>query len=278
MAPRLSGTSFSRRNSWLTRARVTPSARATSAMFRHGSSALLEPPRPRKRRPDTRQPTGPLGVPSQVSYPGWVSARQERLDPRIRELKMNPGKVLARLVQSTYGAPERARFCEFEPTAENDAVAAEAGRAILAGSLPIAGACTYLTAAWALRLRTEHELPVCCVAGDLQVRGRWAFRTSGSDISRQFDESNDGWSGHCWIQLGRHKIGDLSLCRTAYRQPDGSNLKAAVLDAFGSTSGLFILRRGVLVDARFEYQPKYVLSDEQMAILVQSARDIGRLQ
>lgn len=180
-------------------------------------------------------------------------------------------KTLTRLVEETHGKSERTRFAEFEPTNEHLEVALEIGRVLLEENPPQAGACAYLSSAWALKLQTEHGLPVHCVAGDLRIRRTWAFRTSGPNISHQLDESTDDWEGHCWIQFGCYKIGDLSVCRTAYHQPDSSNLKAAVFELFGPRRGLFIAPRGILLDNEFEYTPRYVLSNLQMSNLSEQA-------
>ena len=190
---------------------------------------------------------------------------------------MNAKRAMAMLVRATHSSRERARFLKYESTHTDREVAVHVGHGLLERSPPRAGACTYLTAAWALSLREEHGLAVFCVVGDLRVRGVWAFRTSGVDISRQLTESSDGWDGHCWLQLGHRTIGDIATCRTAYVQPDGSNLKAAILDAFGAGRGLFVMERRELLDQGFEYMPRHVMSNTQMRAIVNGAAGLSLL-
>jgi hypothetical protein len=191
---------------------------------------------------------------------------------------MKPQEQAARLVEATYGKAERARFLGFDPADDVLAQVAEAGRVVLARSPPISGACTYMTAAWVSVLRGAYGLPAYFAVGDLRVRGRWAFRVRDArTLAGQLDESSDRWDGHCWLLLGNH-VGDMSVCRTAYAQPEGSNLRAAVLDEFGPGRGLFLSRRGRLSDRGFEYTPMYVASDEQIDALVNGAVASGRLK
>lgn len=183
---------------------------------------------------------------------------------------------LASLVEDSYGATERSRFLSFEATSLHLDQAAQAGIALLRSAPSVPGACTYMTAMWTAMLRDNVHVPVYCVAGDLRVRGRMAFGSAESDIARCFATSSNGWDGHCWLVLGEH-LGDISIFRTAYAQPHGSNLRRAVVDEFGPGRGLFLMHRSDALAAGFEYRPKYVVRDAEMTALIQGARAAGWL-
>lgn len=186
---------------------------------------------------------------------------------------MKPQEQLARLIEATYGKAERSKFSGFAATEEQITDIRQIGRMILEHSTPMPCACTYLTATWVVMLRKALKLPVYCVVGDLRVRGTWAFRTSG-DLKRQLEQSSEAWDGHCWAVIG-NQIGDISLRLTALARPEGSNLREAVLDKFGTGTGLLIGKRGRFADIGFEYTGKYVASDQQLFALAGSAAEAG---
>jgi hypothetical protein len=189
---------------------------------------------------------------------------------------MNPKADLPRLIEASYDVAEKTRFFSFETTYSHLEQAAEVGAAVLGRSPITPGACTYLTATWVAVLRDRLNFPAYCVAGDLCVRGRMAFGSTDPDVAQRFGESCDAWDGHCWLVLGQY-IGDISVFRTAYAQPHGSNLRQAVLDEFGPGRGLFLLRYSDTLAAGFEYRPKYVIREKEITALINGARTIGML-
>jgi hypothetical protein len=189
---------------------------------------------------------------------------------------MNPDMGLPSLIEVSYDAAEKSRFLSFEATAVCLEQAVQVGMEILRRSPSVPGACTYLTAMWTAVLRDNLQLPVYCVAGDLCVHGRMAFGSADPDIARCFAASSDAWDGHCWLVLGQH-VGDLSVFRTAYAQPQGSNLRQVVLDEFGSGRGLFLMRGSDALATGFEYRPKYVVREAEISALILGARAAGRL-
>ena len=189
---------------------------------------------------------------------------------------MNSDLILPRLIEVSYGAAEKSRFLAFDATTLHLEQAAEAGTAILRRSPSLPGACTYLTAIWAATLRDVLSLPAYCVAGDLYVRGRMAFGSTDPNVARRFSESSDAWDGHCWLALGRY-VGDISVFRTAYAQPQGSNLRQAVLDEFGPGRGLFLMDWSDALTTGFDYRPKYVVREAEITALMKGARAAGML-
>lgn len=190
---------------------------------------------------------------------------------------MNSDLILPRLIEVSYSAAEKSRFLAFEATKIHLEQAAEAGREILRRSQSLPGACTYLTAMWAAMLRDNLGLPAYCVAGDLYVRGRMAFGSTDPDVARCLGgESSEAWEGHCWLALGRY-VGDISVFRTAYAQPQGSNLRQAVLDEFGPGRGLFLMRWSDALTTGFDYRPKYVVRESEITALIKGALAAGKL-
>jgi hypothetical protein len=103
-----------------------------------------------------------------------------------------------------------------------------------------------------------------------------AFGSSNPDVAKNLTTSDIGWDGHCWLALGAY-VGDLSIFRSAYAAPEGSNLRATVIEQFGFGYQLFL---GPWTDAQqmgFNYQPKHVATEEEINCLVQGARAVGRL-
>lgn len=189
---------------------------------------------------------------------------------------MISSRDLPGLVEVSYDTAEKSRFLSFDATDLHLDQAVQMGLEILRRSPNIPGACTYLTAMWTAMLRDNLRLPAFCVAGDLCVRGRMAFGSSDADVARRFTVASDVWDGHCWLVLGQH-VGDLSVFRTAYAQPQGSNLRQAVLDEFGPGGGLFLMRGSDALTTGFEYRAKYVVRESEMTALINGARAAGRL-
>jgi hypothetical protein len=184
---------------------------------------------------------------------------------------MSSDSGLARLIEASYDAAETSRSASFTAAEVHMQLAADTGSNLLRVSPSVPGACTYLTAAWTAILRDSHNLPAYCVAGDLCVRGRMAFGCPDLDLSRCFDASSNAWDGHCWLALGQ-LVGDISVFRTAYAQPENSNLRQVVLEEFGSGRGLLLMHNADALAAGFEYRPKYVLREAQVTSLIQGAR------
>jgi hypothetical protein len=129
---------------------------------------------------------------------------------------------------------------------------------------------------WAAMLQDALSLPAYCVAGDLYVRGRMVFGSTDPNVAQCLSESSDAWDGYCWLALGRY-VGDISVFRTAYAQPQGSNLRQAVLDEFGLGRGLFLMHYSDALTTGFDYRPKYVVRESEITTLIMSARTVGKL-
>lgn len=190
---------------------------------------------------------------------------------------MNSDLSLSKLIKTSYDAAEESRFLGFNATKLHLEQAKDAGRLILRRSPSIPGACTYLSAMWVAMLRDSLHLPAYCVAGDLYVRGRIAFGSTAPNAAKRLDASNDVWDGHCWLALGRY-IGDISVFRTAYAQPQGSNLRQAVLDKFGPGRGLFLMRWSDALTSGFDHRPKYVATESEITALINGALAAGKLK
>jgi hypothetical protein len=186
------------------------------------------------------------------------------------------GQDIPALIAATFGNDECDRFLGYHPDSTDLQQSAKLGAEVLRRSPPQAGACTYITAMWAALLRDNLDLPAFAVAGDLWVRGVPAFGSSETAVARSLETSCDQWDGHCWLALGEF-IGDASLFRTAYAQPEGSNLRIAVVEEFGLGKGLLLATSTDLRDSGFDFRPKYVLRDDQLSTLVEGAHRSGLL-
>ncbi|WP_437760764.1 hypothetical protein [Sorangium sp. So ce1389] len=103
-----------------------------------------------------------------------------------------------------------------------------------------------------------------------------AFGSADPEVAKQLAASNAAWDGHCWIALGSY-VGDISIFRSAYAAPEGSNLRTVVVEQFGLGRGLFLATRSDAMQANFSYRPKHVVTEAEIAGLILSARAVGRL-
>lgn len=183
--------------------------------------------------------------------------------------------VLPGLIEQSYDAAEKLRFSGFTITALHLQQAISAAGDILRRSPNVPGACTYLNAMWTAMLR-HVGLPAYCVAGDLCVRGVMAFGSTDSDNTLRFDGTGGAWDGHCWLAFGDY-TGDLSLFRTAYTLPVGSNLRQAVLDEFGPEQDFLFMNNSDATATGFHYRPRYVANETEITGLLLGARSVGLL-
>ena len=132
-----------------------------------------------------------------------------------------------------------------------------------------------MTAMWAAFIRDNTEYPVHAVAGSLFVDGNHVFGSSLTtvQVKKAFSGTNLDWDGHCWIIFG-NLIADVSLFRTAYSEASPPILKNKVLSEFGEGRGLFIAPIETTRQAGFVYEPKYVLTNDEITRLFNGARSM----
>lgn len=170
---------------------------------------------------------------------------------------MRAPAALIELIQRSYGNAEAERHRAYVPSREHLELAAAAGTEILKRTSVAPGACTYMSAMWAAMLRDNLKVPAFCVAGDLCILDRMAFGSTDPEVAMQLGSSNDAWEGHCWLALGDY-LGDISVFRTAYAAPEGSNLRAVVTEQFGPNRGLYLGRSHDALQEGLDYRPKHV--------------------
>jgi hypothetical protein len=129
---------------------------------------------------------------------------------------------------------------------------------------------------WVAKLRDELNAPAFCVAGHLYARGRMAFGSADPEVAKQLAASRENWDGHCWIMLGGY-LGDISIFRSAYAAPEGSNLRAVVIEKFGYNRGLFLKQWSEVGQWDLEYCPKHVATETEITGLINGARTKGQL-
>jgi len=184
--------------------------------------------------------------------------------------QLDISESLVSLIERSYGRAERSRYLSFEITKDHLEQAALFGEEILRRNDPVPGACAHLTALWTAMLRDALNLPVFCVAGDLFVMGRMTFGSADPHEVSTLCLSNNEWDGHCWLGIGQY-VGDISVFRTAYAQPEGSNLRQTVLAQFGFKRSLFLMSWSDACAIGFKYHPKYVAKEMEISGLIKGS-------
>ncbi|HUD95236.1 hypothetical protein [Sphingobium sp.] len=112
-----------------------------------------------------------------------------------------------------------------------------------------------MSAAFAVQLERRLVAPIQVVAGTLTVEGQPVF---------------DDRQGHVWVMIGPY-IADISIFRIAYSRFGPAALSRHVDLTFGPNKGLYVdpwhksHRRGL------GYEPRYVLSEEEVTRLMGGA-------
>jgi len=180
--------------------------------------------------------------------------------------------ILSRLITESYDAVEAESALSFQPTDSALQKLLEAGKAVLSSFPYKPGACTLMSAMWTALIRDNTEYPIHAVAGSLFIDGHHLFGSDSTANQRKgaFKGINLDWDGHCWIIFG-NLIGDVSLFRTAYSNASPRVLKEKVLSVFGEGRGLFVMPADTTTKRGIRYEPKYVLTDDEITGLCNGA-------
>lgn len=173
--------------------------------------------------------------------------------------------TLSRLITESYSAVEAESALNFQPTETAISQLAEAGKAVLQVFPYKAGACALMSAMWIASIRDNTKYPIHAVAGSLFIDGYHLFGrdAAANQTKGAFNGTNLDWDGHCWIIFG-NLIGDISLFRTAYSDNSPRVLKEKVISVFGEGRGLFVMSYDATLEYGIRYEPKYVLTDDEI--------------
>ena len=150
----------------------------------------------------------------------------------------------------------------------------EVGRRVLTAFPTIPGACTAMSALYAVGLETASCGPVHVVAGDLSVPEGRVFGDGGADdLADVFNASDPSWNGHCWIMVG-DRIADVSICRTAKSDKAPPALAHHMRQTYEGKTGLLIHSTVAAADTGLFYRPRYVLTKDQVDGLARGAMAI----
>ena len=179
---------------------------------------------------------------------------------------------LRQLIMNSYDDTEAERAISFHPSESVVEKLVDAGREVLTRFRYTPGACALMTAMWAAFIRDNTGYPIHAVAGILIIDNQLVFGSNHStkEIKSAFSGINFDWDGHCWIVLG-NLIGDVSLFRTAYSDKSPFVLKKNILSEFGEGRGLFLCPSENIVRTGIYYDPKYVLTDNDITGLIKDA-------
>jgi hypothetical protein len=180
--------------------------------------------------------------------------------------------LIKKLIAESYDEIEANNYLTFKPTNDQVQQLAEAGNSVLTRFPYQAGACALMSAMWGALIRDNTDFPIHVVAGSLYIDGQHIFGSdpSANHIKDAFVGKNLDWDGHCWVAFG-DLIGDVSIFRTAYSKDSPPILKNKVLSSFGEGRGLFVATMDSMIENGFKYEPKYILTDNEISGLFKGA-------
>lgn len=187
----------------------------------------------------------------------------------------NNHETIIRLIEKSYSINESLKWDSYEVTSQDKNYIVTRGQEILENFPYIPKCCAPMSSMWAALIRDNTNIPAHVVAGCLNFKGKKLF---GNDLKTDkiqdvFFNSNSSWDGHCWVMFG-HLIGEISLFRTAYKEKQHVWLKRMVIESFGKGRGMLLATLSDAEKLGLQYQPQYILTDDQITGLELGARDI----
>ena len=175
---------------------------------------------------------------------------------------------LRELIAESFGEVAAEQWSDLAVGEDDKRKLADAGRQVLQ-LFPgrTSYACCLMSAAYSVMLEHVGTKPAYVVAGSLYAGD---MRIFGEDVEfdgkARFSETNMSWDGHAWIVYGDW-LADVSLFRTADSDKSSPALKEHVKRQFGHGKGLYACKLGSEVEHGFRYQPRYVLTLDQVNAL-----------
>ena len=147
---------------------------------------------------------------------------------------------------------------------------AEHGKEVLSRIPKMPYGCAYMSALWGASIKDHTDIPVEVIAGNLSINNKKIFYSDRSpqSIAQDFKSSNLAWDGHVWVSFAG-MIGDISIFRSAYSEPESHWFHQLIVNEFGKGKGLLL---GNLPN--MEYTAKYILTDDEITSLIQSLGSI----
>lgn len=187
---------------------------------------------------------------------------------------MLPAKDLVQLgqrVAATHGWAAAKAFKAYTWTEADKARIAGCAADLLKVFPQQGGSAILLSAALAVQLERHLDAPVHLVAGTLSVDGmpvrgdRRPF-----DGAQTFGAEPAPWDGHVWVMVGAHvvDVAIFGLARSADCKPE---LARHVHTMFGPDKGLYADEWRRSRRMGLEYEPQYVLSEEEVNRLMTAA-------
>jgi hypothetical protein len=168
------------------------------------------------------------------------------------------------LISSSYSKEEAGKFFQYTLSNVDTRAIVQAGMDILQHIPQIPYACAHMSALWGARIRDSTSIPTHVVAGNLFMNKRKIFFSDDNleKVKRAFETSNAAWHGHVWVSFAG-RIGDISLFRSAYAEPQEHWFHQLIVQEFGRGRGLLLGPPSNMI-----YEAKYVLTDENINALI----------
>lgn len=177
--------------------------------------------------------------------------------------KMKDLPALGKLIAVHHGWSVARDFKAYEMDDTARAKVSAAALDILRVFPPQPGACSLMSAAFAVRLEEILDGPIQVVAGTLSVNGAPVLGDRKPPCSGAFSDGNVTWNGHVWTMIGPY-IADVSMFRTAYSRSGPTTLSRHVDLTFGPNKGLYVDHWGRTRKVGLQYEPSYVLSRDEV--------------
>ncbi|PNU06887.1 hypothetical protein [Novosphingobium guangzhouense] len=187
---------------------------------------------------------------------------------------MLPVKDLAQLgqrVAATHGWAAAKAFKAYTWTEPDQARIAGCAADLLKVFPQQPGTGILLSAALAVQLERHLDAPVHLVAGTLSIDGMPVRGNRASfDGPHVFGAEPPVWDGHVWVMVGAHivDVAIFGLARSADCRPE---LARHVHSVFGPDKGLYADQWRRSRRMGLEYEPQYVLSDDEVNRLMTAA-------
>lgn len=184
---------------------------------------------------------------------------------------LNDLALLGQRVAATHGWAAAKAFKAYTWTESDRAEIAACASEILKVFPKAAGNEDLLSATLAFQLQRRLQAPVHLIAGTLSVGGI-AVRSDRlpSDGSSPFAVEAEPWRGHLWVMVGPHIV-DTTIFRLANGADCPAVLARHVHSVFGPDKGLYANHWRNSRKVGLEYDPQYVLSDDDTTLLMTAA-------
>lgn len=178
---------------------------------------------------------------------------------------------LGKLIATQHGWAAAKAFKNYQLTEADQGALSRCAVDLLKVFPAVSGVVPQISAALAVGLERYIQAPIHVVAGTLAVEGVPVLGDRQPFVGAQvFSTSSPDWNGHVWVMIGPYVI-DIAIFRIAYSAQGPSLLAKHVDLVFGPGKGLYVDHWKKTRQQGLEYEPHYVLSEDEVNRLMGGA-------